>query len=196
VKYMHRPRIALADLLILVAMAALGMAVLRATLAYTGGWYYRHVPAPHSHWAGPLDPLPCYLFNALFNGVPLLVVASLSVVVLSLRGRRYSILRLSHQPGFLLCLAAVTSSVSTIVVQDGAFWLQGYVGVSSEVIVNGIVPNAGYMVLGCWMALIFVGRGRPAPSWLDRAGYVLGASWVMLLILDSARFILEGARVM
>jgi hypothetical protein len=46
----HCPRIVLADLIILAAAVAFGMAVLRTTVECSdGGWYLRHVPAPHSH---------------------------------------------------------------------------------------------------------------------------------------------------
>jgi hypothetical protein len=193
----QRWRIALADLIILVAATALGMAILRTTIESSGGEYLRHVPAPHSHWTGPLgyNP-PFYLFFALVNGVPQILVASICVVALSLRRHRSSTLRLSHQPGFVLCLAALTASVLTTVVHGSALWIQHYSLALWSLIVFGILPNTGFMVLGSWMALALGGRGAPVASWLDRIGYALGASLVVLLALESGRMLLESARLM
>jgi hypothetical protein len=193
----HRPRMALADLLILVAATALGMAVLRATAADSGGGYLRHVPAPHSHWHGPLGShLPYYFFFALYNGVPLILVASLCVVALSLRARRSSALRLSQRPGFVLCLAAVAASALTTVVNCSALRSFGLDLAPWRLVVNDLIPNTGFMVLGSWMALAIVGRARPVSSWTDRIGYALGVTLVVLLALENGRLLLESARLM
>jgi hypothetical protein len=122
----RRPRIALADLIILVAAVALGIAVLRTTVECSGGgWYLRHVPSPHSHWEGPLGrALPLYSFLVLVNGVPQILVASLCVVALSVRSRGASAPRLSHRPGFVLCLVAVAASGWTTAMHWTMLWVR------------------------------------------------------------------------
>jgi hypothetical protein len=193
----HRPRIALADLIILITATAFGMAVLRLTIESSGGGYLRHVPAPHSHWTGPLGyKPPIYVFFALVNGAPQILVASACVVALSLRRRRSLPLPLSHRPGFVLCLVAVAAAILTTVVHGSALWIRRYDLALWSLIVFGILPNSGFMVLGAWTALALAGRGGPIPSWLDRIGYFLGASLLVLLALESGRMLLESARAM
>ena len=195
----NRLRIALADLLILVAAAALGMAVLRTTIESSGGGYIRRFPSPHSHWVGPLGyDLPFNLFFGLYNVAPQVLVASLAVVVLSLRGRRASTIPLSRRPGFLLCLAAVTVSSWRVVVNRESFWLEDVLVPLplARLVVFGIVPKAAFTVIASWLVLGFTGRGAPVRSPLDCVGYALGVVWVMLLILDLGRLGLEWARLM
>src|SRR4051794_36419056 len=109
-----RRQFTLVDLMIVVATSAIGMVLLRATLASSGGGYLRHVSAPHSHWHGALGyELPFRFFFVLYNGVPQILVASLCVVALSLKARSVTGLRLSHRPGFVLSLVAVTASTWT-----------------------------------------------------------------------------------
>jgi hypothetical protein len=63
-------------------------------------------------------------------------------------------------------------------------------------IVDNILANSGLMVLGLWIGLALGGRAALVPSRLDRIGYALGASLVLLLALDSLRMVLEWARAM
>jgi hypothetical protein len=196
----HRPKLALADLVILVTASALGMAVLRTTIESGRGGYLRHVPPPYFHgWRGPLGYYhwPYYYFFILVNGLPQILVAALCVVALTLRSRRSLALPLSQRPGFVLCLAAVVASLLTTVVHGSTLRMQSYDLRLAlwELILYGILPNSGFMVLGSWMALALAGRGGPTSSWLDRIGYALGASLVALLALESVRMLLEGARL-
>jgi hypothetical protein len=196
------PKIALADLVVLIAATALGLALLRATIASTGGGYLRHVNAPHSHWNGPLGyNAPFYLFFTVVNGVPQLLVACLTVVVLSLRRRRSSTIPLSHLPGYVLSLAAVSAASWTVLVHGSSLSVRHGFGSEDHlalwsIVVFALLPNAGYMVLGSWMTLAISGHWAPTRSWLDRIGCVLGASLVMLLVLESGRLVLESARLM
>ena len=193
----HRPRISLAELMILVAATALGFALLRTTIESSGGGYLRHVPLPYSHAPRRLGFWPSfYYFFALVNGVPQILVACAGIIVLSLRRRRSLPIPLSHRPGFVLCLAAVASSILTTVVRGAALWMQADFLALWRLIVFGILPNAGFMVLGAWMVLALAGRGGPIRSFLDRIGYGLGLSLVVLLALESGRMLLESARVM
>src|SRR5258708_828261 len=123
---LRRERFALVDLMIVVAASATSVALLRATVASTGGGYLRHVPAPHSHWHGTLGyELPFRLFFVLYNGVPQILVASLGVVALSFRARRAAFFRLSHNPGLVLSLVAVTATAWTVLVNFPALHWDG-----------------------------------------------------------------------
>jgi hypothetical protein len=132
----------------------------------------------------------------LYNGVPQLLVASLCVVALSLRGRRAAFFELSQNPGLVLSLVAVTASAWSVLVNFPALHWDGSGLAPWRLVVDHILQNAGFMVLGSWMTLTIIGCGRLAPSWVDRMGYVLGAILALLLLLDHIRLLLENARIM
>ena len=191
-----RTRFVLADLMIMVAAIAMSVAMLRATVASTGGGYLRHTPAPHSHWHGTLGyELPFRFFFVLYNGVPQILVGSLCVIALTLRTRRASGLRLSHCPGFVLSLVAVTTSAWVVLVNFPALRWDGFDLAPWSLVVDNILPHAGFTVFGAWITLTIEGHWKPAGSWIDRTGYALGALLVVLLLLDHARLFLENVRL-
>jgi hypothetical protein len=195
----HRPKIALGDFLVVVAAIALGLSSLRITIPCTLIGGYRHTSPRGSHMPdGPLGAANPYVYSVLVSGVPLLVVASLTVVVLTLRPRRPTNPAPARGTGFVLCLAAVAASALTVVVRGPASWLHGdgYKSSVWQIIVFGIVPSAGHMVLGAWMALRLAAPRAPAPSRLDAFGRELGLIWVILFVLEYARLILEHAYLM
>jgi hypothetical protein len=195
----RRPAVAISDLMILTAAIALGMAVLRITIGASGGGYLRHVPSPHSHWTGPLGyHPPFYYFFILVNGVPQILVASICVIALSVKRSRRSAVGLSRRPGFIVCVAAVSAAIPATVARGLSIWIRRndwYLSLWS-LIVFDILPNAGFMVLGTWMALAIGGRGTSAGTLLDRFGLALGASLVFLLAADYCRMLLETAYLM
>lgn len=198
----RRPRIATADLLIAVAAVALGTAVWRTTFASSGGGYLRHVPSPRSHSPHPLGDLGYAVhsgfFFALVNGVPQVLVASLGVVALSLRRRKDPAHPLSRRPGFVLCAGAVAASAWAVPMHGTTFWLPHRFDYGVELwrlVVEGILPNAGLMIIGLWIGLALGGRAWPVGSWLDRVGYGLAVSLVVLLALDTIRMVLEAVRL-
>ena len=195
---LRRERFTLADLMIVVVASAISAALLRATFASSGGGYLRHVPAPSSHWdRAPLGTkIGSLFFHFLYNGVPQILVACLCIIALFLRGRRAAFSRLSHHPGLMLSLAAVIASAWSVLMKIPAV-RSDFSGLAPwRLVVNHILPNAGFMVVGSWMTLIVIGRGRPAPSWIDRTGYALAALLGLLLVLDQIRLLLENARLM
>lgn len=48
---------------------------------------------------------------------------------------------------------------------------------------------AGPMIVGAWIALALNGRWRPRPTWTDRAGYVLGACFVLIYLYGEIYFV-------
>jgi hypothetical protein len=193
-----RRRIVLADLLILIGAIAVGLAVLRATLDQTGGGYFRLVSAS-TLGRRPLGDCDSLCYMIMLNGIPQVLLATLWVVMLSLKAARTSGSQVLRGPGFVLSLTAVSASILTVIVQGVPYIREGWWGVSSRIghlIVNEITPRAGLMVLGSWMALALVGRGRAEPTPLDRLGYALGMSLIGVLGLESIRYLLEYAGVM
>ncbi len=135
----------------------------------------------------------------MVNCIPQVLLAALWVVIFSLKAARASGSRVLRGPGFVLSLAAVVATILTIIVQWLPHIRHGRLNVIAKfgfLIANEIMPRVGFMVLGSWMTLALVGRGRPEPSVLDRVGYGLGMSLIVVLGLESVRFLLEYAPVM
>jgi hypothetical protein len=96
-----------------------------------------------------------------------LVPLTLAVLVLRLRKPRPSWSHLLRQPGFWGCAAPV---VAALVMPA----LGVYLGVWPVVIVPG-------SVMAAWAALALGRQWRYERSWVDRAGRVIGVSWIILL---------------
>jgi hypothetical protein len=182
-----RRKVALADLMIMVAVVALGAASLRTTLRLLPlGWFP----------SGRLTPLGYAERNVDFlvaRGVPLLLLASLAVVAFTLRRWARLPRRMGRRPGFTLCAAAVVGAAVTTA------WLGVYHSIRGDAIamaaknlvVFSIPASVGHVVIGAWLAMAIAGRGRPIRSPLDGAGYALGMIWILLFVLSCARFYLN-----
>jgi hypothetical protein len=44
--------------------------------------------------------------------------------------------------------------------------------------------DVGFAILGGWVALVLSGRWRPEPSWIDRAGRIIGVTWIAAVVLS------------
>lgn len=177
-----RQKATLADMMIAVAVVALGAASLRRTLQLLPwAWFPSGRPAERN-----VD------FVAV-QGLPLLLLATLAVVALTLR--RWACLprRLGRRPGFILCAAVVVSAGVT------AAWVGAYHktrGHATPVAVKNLVvfsipASVGHTVIGAWLAVALAGRGRPIRSLLDGVGYTLGMIWLLIFVLSCARFYLD-----
>ena len=51
--------------------------------------------------------------------------------------------------------------------------------------VDFVSTVAGWMVAAAWFTLVVAGASRPEPSWIDRAGRILGACWIAVVIVNS-----------
>jgi hypothetical protein len=182
-----RRQVTLADLMILVAVVALGAATLRTTLRLLPfGWFPRGRRTPLGYTERYVDFL-------LAHGLPLFLLASLAVVALTLRRWARLPRRMGRRPGFIFCAAAVVSAVVTTA------WIGAYharLGDDVAIMVKNLVvfsipASAGHAVIGAWLAMGIAGRGRPMRSPLDSAGYALGVFWVLLFAFCCARFYLD-----
>ncbi len=67
-------------------------------------------------------------------------------------------------------------------------------------VANGVVllaHHAGWAVAVSWCTLVFIGRWRPEPSWVDRWGRALGCTWIILgpmasLLIDHSTWFYSG----
>jgi hypothetical protein len=91
--------------------------------------------------------------------------------------------RLIHQPGFAACLAIMVWLLLRWI------WVATFYypprspppAARFEPLWFEATQYAGEAVVGSWLALALSRRWRPEPSWVDRAGRVLGAYWLAAL---------------
>jgi len=156
--------------------------------------------------------LPWYNMPGVIGGyvsiflVPWLLVLSLVIFGLRLRAPRPRWRRLCRQPGFVAC-GMISAGLGLFLL----IWLlhQGLARTpwgqlspyyvlfwqfrapfgpvyGQELIV--LTFGLGLAVLGAWALLFLGGFWRAERSWLDRAGRILGAGWIMFDVLRSLLF--------
>ncbi len=151
----------LADIMVLVAASAAGLALARSVLeAQNSPWYF------------------AYPMGA---GSPIVLGLTVGLLGIRLRKPRPAARRLFRQPGAAASLVALASVAVWSVflgIRAGSGnpdrGLEGfsYVGAS-----------AGPAVLGAWILLGITQTGRREPGWLDRSGLALGCGWIVLMVV-------------
>lgn len=172
------------DGLILVAATAAGLGLTRAVapaLSLDDLWEFLTTP-PRGLW----DP---FYLDALLELVvlvltPMLMAWTPACLLMRLRSPRPSRRRLARQPGAMACLFA--TSVCAIEVgflaarlawdADSYQWPRDYF----KAVLLGSFP-LGAAVATCWATLILGGRWAPEPTWIDRLGRLLGATWLVVV---------------
>jgi hypothetical protein len=136
-----------------------------------------------------LDWAPVIFFGLLPRYVSLGMVA---LLFLRLRRPRPGLRRVSRQPGAVACAAGTAAVVAggVIVLSRHLFSNGNPLGMISTwppwhelyewPMVEARISAA---VVAAWTALGLSGRWRSEPSWIDRAGRVMGAYWVCLWLL-------------
>jgi len=116
--------------------------------------------------------------------MPWVLTLSVAILVLRLRAPRPRWRRLVRQPGFVAC-GMVTAWLIIMLVSglvgapDARRWIQPGFGLD----LVGSTSVAGVLILGAWTLLYVGGFWRPEKSRLDRAGRILGASWIALVLV-------------
>jgi hypothetical protein len=165
--------------------------------------------ASHKNWGDlwPTDSSSALigLWIAAMRSVPILSLLlfcwSAAVLLLRLLAPRPPRRYLWCQPGFLACVAAVFvfawklvslgALIAAELVTSGRAWPSSlsYGDVVRELTVILLTSrgNVGGSVLLVWLVAWASGRCRPEPSWVDRAGRVLGAVWICVSLLEVSR---------
>lgn len=184
----------LLDGMILVAATAVGLALAREET----GWTLRHYLMP---WrAIPLEWVGTAVYDLVLATLPLPAAWSAGLLLIRLIGPRPALRRLTVQPGAVALLAvglALASRLAGLAVLTARVWLAGpSPGIQGSLwsiprlslaIVDSVHVSSGWArslsvaVLVAWSLLALGGRWRPEPSWIDRAGRLLGAYWVAVV---------------
>ena len=191
-----RPRFTLLDALVLVAATALGLWPIRDYLNQQGLPFQRPFPFPRVHY------FPALVFWSLHATLVPLAAWTVALTTLRLARWRSMGLRLAEEPGAASCLVA-TLALATIVVQiPVTLWYFRYSLTGSATFEGNFyfeAPKVAFAVFGAWVVLALSRRPTPGPTWIDRLGWALAASWVFgeaarqvgLLISHYANFILK-----
>jgi len=186
----------LLDAMTLVAATAVGLAGLRCS---AGGFTQLGAelsdsvtalaapPEGWSSWGWALFSIYGLVATVL---VPFCAAWTLAILGLRLRRPHPRLRRLACQPGALACYAAAFALVPAAVGLLGLAVLsaRNEVELRSWEPIQGLafvlVPAlTGFAVLGSWATLLVGRRWRAEPSWIDRAGRVLGLYWIGAIAL-------------
>ena len=133
------------------------------------------------------------------ESTPLMFPWTLAVLGLRLRRPRPTLRRLARQPGFAACasvammavvgfLGHLSSTLEPMTWGDGfrfRWWLELINFRETYLTLDASYPALLSVAVASAWALLALGRmARPEPGWLDRAGRVLGAYWVAVLVLS------------
>jgi hypothetical protein len=170
-------RFTILDAMILVGVTSVGLAWNR--------WAFQHF----STFDGPFDRLPSIhkLFNLLmWNLVPHLALWSLAILVLGLRGPRAPFRAIVKRPGMSACSAA-----SMAILFEAAWYIPFKIGhpggVLSGILIIHECERVGFAVGGAWLVLMVGTLWKSEMNWIDRAGRVLGFSWIAVTIFFNFR---------
>src|SRR5262249_15461946 len=103
--------------------------------------------------------------------------------------------RVFRHPGAVACGVA-TLDILIMAVEIIPLWVRAPAGrspVANPLYLTSDCVNwvdGGLAVLCGWLTLVLCGRWRPEPSWIDRAGRIVGAGWIAAWVLFRCLFYL------
>ena len=197
----------LLDAIVLIAAAAIALAMARGWPHPT--WIVRFYAAPPpsstrsvyiavAHWTSWT--------------IPFGITLTAAVLLLRFRPPHPRFARIARQPGAAACAAALFAMAASMAREASAFTLAyltrpsspvrlpsppfirydgpGWYGTFSEILRHIVLEtfpflissSVGIAVAVAWVVQWAGGRWHPEPSWIDRAGRVLGAYWIALAL--------------
>ncbi|HEV3163064.1 MAG TPA: hypothetical protein VGZ22_03405, partial [Isosphaeraceae bacterium] len=120
--------------------------------------------------------------------LPFLAAWTPALLLLRLRKPRPRLGRIARQPGAVAC-AVATTAMTIVALWILALWAAGVSGrvLHASVLFVNYSQLVGFAVVGGWASLALGGRWRQEPSWIDRAGKLAGAAWIVATALDWSR---------
>lgn len=171
------------DVLVMIAATAVGLAWIRVvapTLTLEMIWE-AILARPNGEFPGVVVDLAGVIV------VPMLAAWSLALLLLGRRdaGTRPRRRRRGPAPGTLACLAAAAmlGLPLAVVLVIGAVAGSAALEPHQEVLAIGSLVGAllaGIAIFWSWITLALCRRWQPQPTWLDRAGRLIGMTWMLL----------------
>ncbi len=167
-------RFLISDGMILIAATAVGIALTRAILP---GLETMRTSA----FSGAFSGLGKYVLVQYGLSVvsPTFLAWTLALLLMRLRAPRPRLKRVFSQPGAAACAAATLAMVLQAILH------LGLLAVGSQTVAQGFFFSAysgtvSFTIIGGWLVLALIGRFRPEPTWIDRAGRAAAAIWLAL----------------
>lgn len=175
----HDRPFSLFDQLVLLAPLAVGIEITRSML---GEELTSYQSLLHLGWFDTvLDWIPVVFFGMLPRYAAVLMPA---LLIIRLRRPRPPLRKLFRQPG-----AAASAAGTAALAIGGMILLAGWLCNSGHYVPGGthawrlILLRVPVAVLAAWGLLAISGRWRPEPTWIDRAGRLVGGFWITLWML-------------
>ena len=196
----NRPRLSLADVMLLVGSTGLSLAtyILVDNGLFGGRRYFFGI------LQGPTRLDAWQILERIGGALSILLILfggwTLVLPVLPLRNYRPQWRRLSRQPGISACIAAMTGMVFWGAVVGGTLWLRDLVQQHAPLppgfwirspVFDGLIVCAGTSVAAVWVVQIATGRWRPGGHAFDRIGRGLGILWLVVGMVFAARLFLN-----
>jgi hypothetical protein len=161
----------LGDAMIVIIALALGLAIARPGIGLVVDSIRSDPKYPFRTWAGAVS-LGRILNLLLLN---FLVILQPAFLILRLRRPRAPLRSLIGQPGFAACAAPIAIFLAILPFELLPTGIARQVmEIAAQVLIVAAVPLA-------WVYLLVTRRWAPEPSWIDRAGRVLGAIWMICI---------------
>ncbi len=120
-------------------------------------------------------------------GLCVVVPLMLGTLAWRLRQPRQRLRRIARQPGYVACAAAAVSLIPGMVSYAGIYYRPSYFQEPWFWLTHWTEST----VVGAWLALAVSGRWRAEASWVDRLGRLLGAYWLLRILLLVAKMVLS-----
>lgn len=169
-----------ADALILIGTAALGMGIWKHNLVYVRG-------LPRGGSGFPSIEVLVDLNDWVKFLSVLMVCLAWGMMILRVRQPRPRARRIGRQPGFIACVAVCLGSLADWIMALIANRDAGYLN-DVDRILMGFVDSAspwaiGPVVIVAWVSLVLASAWRPERHWIDRLGRLQGGYWLVAAIL-------------
>ena len=175
----------LVDAMLLIMWSAIGIALVRAILPNISA-IIMSILADLAHPPKQGESATSDAWKvALLAGSPLLAAWTVALLLARLGRPRPHLRRVLRQPGAVAC------AVATLAMAVDATWIIPiWVRKAPLMAAYSFVchVDVGFAVLGSWAVLVLSGRCRPEPSWIDRAGRIIGAIWIGAAVLSRFLF--------
>jgi hypothetical protein len=130
---------------------------------------------------------------------PWLSMMTLAFFVMRLRRPRPPFRLMFRQPGAIAAVLALSNLVYIVILTLGRLAVRGTRGPSiffptplAQVLSDFFLfssIHAGPVIAGAWIALRLTGRLRRERGWLDGLGTIVGATWILIVIVEMFYFV-------
>ncbi len=181
-----RRRFRLMDAIIMIAAMAVGLAGIRCYLPEEFLLSRDHLDRPWYGWTT--------IISISISCLPIPAALGVGIGICRLIPPRPCRQELASQPGFAACVAnsfsvlILTTLLSLIYLTElGVHQTHGPSLPSIIKLLAAFLP--GTFVVWVWLILVYGRKWRPEPSWIDRAGRLIGFFWILLCLSIMSLFL-------